>query len=398
MKTKHSILLASLGLALATSATAQTIRISGSSAFRASAQDAIRKILNTPTIGDEDFAYVGTGAASTANLNRSSQAIFRGKINNQGPIVTIKCSWLGSASGVENVDNSASTSLFLSNATVASTAGNVYAAAGNTVLENNVDFAFSDVYQGSTPYNLTALQDDLVAVVPFKWLKNEGASASITNMTSKIVENLYASRKIALSFFSGNVADATTNVWAFGRDPDSGTRITMTAEAGIGALAGVFQNQIVASAAPGAPAVIPVLNTTPVTFAPQPFVAGNGFAVGNNGYTSGALVAAVLSNTSTVGPLIGYAGLSDSATAITNGATELTWNGVAYSVANVQEGKYTFWGYQHVLSNPTLTGSATLAETLRDAIVADITANPGSTGIAIGTMNVSRSNDGGTAF
>jgi hypothetical protein len=241
MKTKYSILLASLGLALATSATAQTIRISGSTAYRASTHDAIRKILNTPTIGDESFAYVGTGAATTANLNRSSQSIFKGQINNAGSVVTIKCSWNGSAAGVENVDNSASTALFLLDATVASVAGNVYVAAGNTAQQGNVDFALSDVFQGSTPYNNLLLQDDLVAVVPFKWLKNEGASASITNMTPKIVENLYGSRKIALSFFTGSNADALTNVWAFGRDPDSGTRITKSAESGIGALAGVSQ-------------------------------------------------------------------------------------------------------------------------------------------------------------
>ena len=46
--------------------------------------------------------------------------------------------------------------------------------------------------------------------------------------------------------------------------------------------------------------------------------------------------------------MVAYLGYSDAATAISNGGTELTYNGVAESTANIQQGLYTFWGNEFI--------------------------------------------------
>jgi hypothetical protein len=59
--------------------------------------------------------------------------------------------------------------------------------------------------------------------------------------------------------------------------------------------------------------------------------------------------------------LISYFSLSDAAN-VTTGA-QLSYNGVAESTAAVQQGTYTFWAYEHILSRAALTGVASDAVT-----------------------------------
>jgi hypothetical protein len=96
---------------------------------------------------------------------------------------------------------------------------------------------------------------------------------------------------------------------------------------------------------------------------------------------------------------VGHLGLNDASVAVAAGAKELTYNGVAYSQDNVRNGKYTAWGYLHVLNQ---TGALSADQILaRDAIVSAFGTSLlpfGATveaGIDTGTMVVSRSEDGG---
>jgi hypothetical protein len=75
------------------------------------------------------------------------------------------------------------------------------------------------------------------------------------------------------------------------------------------------------------------------------------------------------------------------------GAKPLTYNGVRYSVANVQSGAYSLWGYQQLY----IADGATQGENDFFALLsATIPTNMGTAGIAIPTLAVERvGGDGG---
>ena len=105
------------------------------------------------------------------------------------------------------------------------------------------------------------------------------------------------------------------------------------------------------------------------------------------------------------GYYVTYLGLSDAYTAEHGGATDLTYNGVAYSTNAVQEGQYTFWGYEHLdytqgYTAPGKTVADLIANKLyyQDADVIPATGNPVAPGIRTIYMNVERTTDGGTIF
>jgi hypothetical protein len=102
-------------------------------------------------------------------------------------------------------------------------------------------------------------------------------------------------------------------------------------------------------------------------------------ATGHSGFVTGSELASALeaidpitsgSISITGGPttpgkvyVAGYLAPQDATTAATtgtsasdNGAIPLTYNGVAYSQANVKNGSYTLWGYEHSLYNTALGG------------------------------------------
>jgi hypothetical protein len=80
-------------------------------------------------------------------------------------------------------------------------------------------------------------------------------------------------------------------------------------------------------------------------------------------------------------------------TAVNAGAVELTYNGVAYSVDAVKEGRYTFWGYQHLMYQPTLDAAK---KTVADALAAKITTVTAP--IKLMDMKCSRTTDGAAVF
>lgn len=353
MNMKNALLATAFGLGLASTASSQeVVRISGSTAFRSAVHNAILTLMS-----GETWAF------NNAALNSATQANFRGTL--AGHDVLIKCSWSGSVTGIQSLTAPASrVDLFLADSVLGNSSGLANVASGTA--DEEADIAMSDVFQGSTVHTAPELLDNLVAVAPFKIVAGKGAPASLTNITSLGMQSLYGAGKIPLGLITGVNADRTVKLYALGRDNGSGTRLVTLADSGVGALSTVIQY----------------------------FFDGAAYTVqGNGGYASGGAMVGALTATSTaaLGYNIGYVGTSDAANAILGGAKELTYNGVLESDTAVREGSYTLWGYEHLFTKDDISGTAA---DVASALVTQITAVPGSSGITLSSMGVSRVSEG----
>jgi len=403
MKLKFSLLAGLAALGFASSASAQTvINITGATAFRSAAHTAIINVLGGP--GTTEYGYVG------ASLSAANHAIFKGSIGGQ-PYV-IRTSMSGSTAGIAAVI--AGTNLTYLKSTLVSpdvsTTGVQIASAIATATTNGKTetaagrFSFSDVDQAISNTPTPALPGAPVGVVPFVFVANVGAPAGLTNMTDQLHEAQWSTGQLPLSMYTGNPAD-TKLVLNTGRNDGSGTRATILSETQYGPFRAVVQwggpntaANVAGSEGSGSVTWLQLLN--------------------NGGYSSNSYVRQNLARTSssvTVGTdaagaggtagqdvvIVSYLTLSDAAalTTVTGGAgvgaKALTYNGVAYSEANVKKGAYTLWGYQQFYA----AADATAAETsFFNTFTAEIpnALNPLATGIKIPEMSVTRNGgDGG---
>jgi hypothetical protein len=366
MKSKISLTFASL-VALTAAASAQTvIDLTGSTAARSAAHNAILATLTTTS-----YAFNGNAAAGSA-----TRVIYHGTF--AGNPYIIRTYWAGSVNGVRDIAQQIQQTQLIDK-TVLGTAGGQEIAApalAPASAETAPEIGFSDVFQSSTAFTSPALAvEDEVGIIPFKWFKNEGASAGLTNMTPLLGRALYGSLgELPLSLFTGTPADSARTVYVTGRNADSGSRITVMAEMGYSVFLDVNQYTFASSAG---------VITTP-TF------------TGNNGYGSGGNYnVAVLGSTWATADIVSYLGSSDWAGSVGAGAVELTWNGVPYSVQAVQQGRYTLWGYLHQ-NRMVLTGNS-LA--FYNALKTSIQGNPGSVLVKDDVdMKVARDGDGAPVF
>jgi hypothetical protein len=210
------------------------------------------------------------------------------------------------------------------------------------------------------------------------------------------------------------VADQNAIVFATGRNTDAGQRYAAQAESdiGINAVVKQFKPTISGAAAGVGGFVTGGTVTSHVLWPIETFSGVNSQFLGNSGATSGANLAPFLTATltsgayksngsnanafpnATAGYYISYLTPSDSDTiAIPNGAVELKWNGIPYSVQAVQQGKYTFWVYEHLLYRSATSGiQKTFADTLANQI---LTVDATVGGIFLNTVQVSRQEEGG---
>jgi len=413
MKSTKTILMAGiLSLAIGSLANATTVvRFTGSTAFRANTQKAIVHTFDSLPL-----------AAGLSDINGSGDSIFSGNIG--GNPVIVKCHWTGSEAGVQAVAKPTVTVSFLPDSAVATatqiTNGSTYAGfhtltSGDLSTYPNVNesanVALADAWQASSAYygvskgyaTLTggnSYAGGVVGVVTFKWLASP--NATITDITGKQAQVLYSSGYLPQSQFTGNTADDSKYIYAIGRDSGSGTRLTMVTEIGFGSLQNCVQYdpQTAANAE---------VSGTGVTIDHMAILSGTA------GYASGGPLVKAIANTGPVDTvnggnvtIVGYAGQTDADGAgqgIAAGAKELSYNGVllgSMSVdANVQkiiEGKYTFWGYEHLYYNG-LTG---ISKTVADNVAKQIREGSASAQAApldaprpyLGEMKVSRSTDG----
>lgn len=370
------------------SASAQTTRvfnITGATAFRASANNAILEVLGGA--GTTQFAFTGTqGIAGT------DRAIFVGTMAAfPGDTVIVRTSWSGSTAGIRDLADAANIQFLTTTGNPVSTTGTNLGQDGNPApsFENAVArWAFSDVDKLLSQRPNAPLAGGPVGVVPFMFLAGEGAPATLNNMTDQLHDTLWKTGQIPISFFTGDTTDPTT-VLATGRNNGSGTRALILAETQYGAFTPVVQ-----------------FNATFQGSRTEAFPAAQLLALsefGNGGHPSNSGVREMVTRRSDNLTFDGepidaifvtYLTISDALAAITEGAQEMTYNGVKFSADNVKNGLYSMWGYQQFYLGVNPTPEETAFDTaFRNAIPSTLN---GIDAIPIPDMNVDRfGGDGG---
>ncbi len=395
MKMIKNTLVALLAVAFAGIASAQTtIRITGSTAFRAATVTAIQNILQP----GYTYGYIGS------SVTGANQSTFVGTTKTSNLSVIVKCSWAGSVGGVQTIAQQSpvvtTTNPYISE-TNALTATGLVLTASTAIFDSpaNADISMSDSFQSSTAFSGTGyntLTDTIVGVVPFVWTKGSSSDtavqailANVTNMTP-LAARAILSGGAPISLLTGNSADSSVWVYPMGRDEDSGTRLVQYAESGFGIFGSPVQFQPTISS--GAIASI----------APWPAqtILGISYPIGHSGSSSGGTLATYLNTPVAAAArdslgakfaLVAFFGVND-ANGVNAGGNNLTWNGVPYSAAAVQEGRYTYWGYEHLMYRNTLTGNPkTVADQLANQIK---TQDAAVSGVLLSTMNVSRVTEG----
>ncbi len=387
MNLRHLTICAA-SLALATAASAQTrLYVTGSTAYRTATHNGI--------VGMMDASPAPITSYNGSTYTSATVATITGKIG--GADVIVKTSWSGSVGGVLTVAGSLPVR-FLPDGTPAGGGQINVAASGNTDPADTTipDVAMSDTYQSSTPFvsgSYVTLTDTLVGVVPFKWVANDGAPAGLNNMTPQLAQSLYNVGAMSLALFTGNNADQDKLVYAAGRDPDSGTRLTAYAESGIGVAATVLQFKPVAGTNSVASGLHPNVDEVDrYDIYPTQTINGITYPEGQGGEASGSTLANLmrLAATADTGYAVTYSSTGDANTAIAGGAKELTWNGVTYSTTALYEGQYTFWGYEHLMYRPSIPAAK---KSVADALANRIKTTDAT--IKLSDMKVTRAGDGG---
>lgn len=365
---KQTILktLAAMALFTASASAANvTINLCGSNAFRAATNAAVLASLGSPT-----YAYNEKTAGD--GFNKCTYAIIKGTHN--GNNITVRVFWAGSVEGVQYPATGTSLAKFIPTSQATSAGGTNL---GNVTFSDPgvVDAGMSDVYKGSAGFPDADLQDTLVGVVPFIFVSHP--NVPFTNVNSQHMKVVYGQDYGFLSNFVAG-GSSTVQVYGCGRNSDSGTRVTTLAETGYGYTNSVYQYT----------AANDGTNTTSFT--------QNSPA--NNGASSGGDLAKSLAKPSTnaVGWGIGYIGVGD----LQGTNTTLTYNGQAYSPANIKNGSYTLWGYEHCFVSAQVrdAGTGTDNEVRKNwvaSMIALLIADPSaSAGIKISDMTVTRPGDG----
>ena len=405
MKTVNTFLAGLAALAISSPASADvSIRLTGSTAFRSNTHTALTTA--TPTgLGFDQKAYSGITATGTASASGAKYAIYeKGTSPNK---ITIKTSWTGSVGAIQAVAEQRPDVKWLPDigppsAVVAGSANNESLAATDNTPP---DIAFSDCFQSATVFKTPILADTICGINQFRMVTNYGPGGvnPITSINSQQVRALLtAASGLPLSVFTGNPAD-TAKVYGIGRDPDSGTRVTILAETGLGANATVVHWQPASSGN----------NVTALAPWPEQTLFGITYAVGNGGYGSGGDLAKVLRlDTSAVSvsggaaaPCYFIAAVSKSDADTVIAGTGGAGHGKAVKFNNADDNAQTstqiadatkngvipFWSYLHCLHNGLTGEKLTFYGDLTTLLI-----NSTSSGIKLGDMKVERLTDGGT--
>lgn len=372
-----------------------TVRYTGSTAFRASTMTGIRSFFT----GSSDLRIV----ANNASLNSANQATFLGTVG--GKSYLVQCSWSGSLDGVKAVADSTNPTVsnFITEAAAAqdTTPGDANHAVVS--LTGTVESAVADVALVDSPRAETgvfggtytnALVEEPVGVIPFVWVRGKSNSPSVQTALNKVtnITSLQAQGILAgfapLSLFTNNQDDVFTYAKVVGRNFASGTRQNAFVESGFGA------------------------NTAPVQYT---FTVNNGEitelsenSAPEEGYSSGSNLRTAVSTPTSAsedGVVFAYMGTSDAAgipgvtfdnsTGTYSGAAAsqiLTFNGVPYSHAAVQNGSYPYWNYLTHMRRASLAGDKlTAVNAIKNQI---INADAAVGGLKLDSMNVSRGASG----
>jgi hypothetical protein len=272
MKIKSLLGAAAAVLSAGVAAQAQTtyIEITGATAFRTAAVNAINNAFNA---NSNPFTYGFANTASngnTTNLTNGSMQIWKGTFPGITGTTVVRTSWNGSVEGVRAVavPDLTNNPLFLKESILT---GNLTAGGGNATTvrfhsdsggsgavanaanyeQADADLAFSDVAQSATPVSGLSLSGGPVGVVVFTMIASKSWSVD------KLVADAYANRMptsisaqqfrtmaqlgyAPMSFMTGNASD-TTRIYLTGRNDGSGTRTSYLCETGVGASTPITQ-------------------------------------------------------------------------------------------------------------------------------------------------------------
>jgi hypothetical protein len=351
MKVNRLLLAGLVSLSLASGASAQNkIYITGSTAFRGAAYNAIVASFDSPPVVAAykcaQVVQVPTGfvQAQTAGFMN-----FRGNVASADTLV--KCAWSGSEAGYIDVAKTPfKTESFMADGITTGVFTDVPATADS----HTVDIAMADNTQAFSKTPTPAVANIATAgVVPFVWDVNAQSSppadyTRIVNISAPQVRALLQGG-VRTAQLTG-VSTDTKFIYVAGRDNNSGTRVNAFLAAQLPTVYAASQIKI--GGTDGAPSNETVLLQVQATNGES-----SGGTLAGNMDKAGSATAADGINGGTGWYAVAYLGLPDAFVAESTinghpGAVRLTYNGVAYSVAAVQEAQYTYWGLEQcALSN-----------------------------------------------
>ncbi|RYD23869.1 MAG: hypothetical protein EOP88_02410 [Verrucomicrobiaceae bacterium] len=459
MKLKSLFVIGALSAVVSSGLNAQTtIRISASNGDRGPTQTAISNILTNWTF--QGVNGVAASGGSISNATGSNYGVWRGTF--AGQTVIVKVSYSGALAGISAV---ASLPQIEQRYVAANGDGGVAVldptksdTPANQIENATADFGFSTNFQSTSPFNGTyntkfydTLVEEVVGVSPLGFYASPGFPVSAANITTQQAQLLYTTGALQLSYFTGNVADETSIVYAIGRDTNAGQRFGAYTEIGLGtsSLVKVWQPQNITSentSFNGIPFGGDVGNHVPW---PAELVGGVQSPTGAGGFSTGASLAPTLTRritgttaikggatpqtqlypTATAAYYIGYLTPGDALTRVLGvgnstvtplydgGPNEasrgvaLNYNGVALHNAvngnaatvnlnNVRSGRYTAWLYNRILKTTTFDNlpSTNVKKAFADALEDRIKNNDATVGGGIkidNSFRVERLTDGG---
>jgi hypothetical protein len=316
------------------------VNITGATAFRDAAHNTIVALMqeNSGTCLRARADITLPGGSSASNLR-----IYKGTID--GVLYTIRATFSGSTQGILDVADQNAIHFLKTDTTVANNNDSSALVLNTNTATAAPDMAFSDVDKLLSARPNANLGGGPVGVVPFMFVGGDNTPAGITNMTDQIHNTLWSLGSIPASMMSGVAADATTTLYATGRNNGSGTRASILSETRYGSFNSIVQFNATVTGSDGSGTV-----GTPTIFASS----------GNSGHTSNSGVKSMLTRTAPANTAyVSYLTVSDALTATGydietgnsangQGAKALTYNGVRYSPENVNRGTYTLWGAQQL--------------------------------------------------
>jgi hypothetical protein len=388
MKINKLILAAAISLGLASYSYADDIYLTGSTAMRGN----VYNVLTAAGAANSVFSGGPTKVTTWGNATASKATymdITGTIIGGHGGLTTLHCDWTGSEAGILNVASN-TTALFSGDPDN----GLVNSTNPGTTFLHNVDMCMADNAQAYSRTPKPTVSGSQVAVISFEWVRNNGIWTG-SNITDDEIQQAL-SGYCPIGVVTGNTnGDTSSYVYVSGRDNSSGTRVNAFGDSGFGIFTSPEQVELNGAG---------VMLQDPVTL----------LYAEDWGFSSGGSLAASLAGNTLVSPdevaatqlfppqiingfsVIAYLGYSDATTAVGNGCTVLTYDGVPFSVNAIQEGEYTFWGNEYIFENaPANQNSVNDAAFFTD-MVNDIPEQcwPNVTSpaaIALSAMNCSRS-------
>ncbi len=329
------VLLSSLSAVDTLAAPVTTVRITGSTAFRQIAFNALtdrffdtrpKIVPANATAGSSQVTFIGTKSSIFGDQQ-----------------VVVETAYSGSVEGLVNILDSAIATPVAQPSFLLPD--------GSPDSVDAADFAFSDVAQEDTPISPAMFGAAIdfqaspniypgsgVGVVTFAFVKNNGYGTNeLRNITQSQFQALAASGHMPVSFFTENGGTADP-VYLAGRYAFSGTRLSINIKTGLDSQA---------------PHVLYAGNGDNTTF-----TSGTQMVIVPtwrynsryyDGFVSGGSVAALLNNFQMNDRVVSYLGLGDVRTAKPSLRDfVVSYNGVFPARSEVMSGRYSLWSFEHI--------------------------------------------------